>query len=80
MWHRNSPARFASLLSNLDTLVIDEATIVRADLFDMMAVALEKYGPRRGDPFGGVQLVLVGDLETRGHGSSRRGTRARGRR
>lgn len=59
---RYFPKRFASLLGSLATLVIDEASMVRADLFDMMAVALEKYGPRRGAPFGGVQLVLVGDL------------------
>jgi hypothetical protein len=34
----------------------------RADLFDAMAVALERFGPSPGEPFGGVQLVLVGDL------------------
>ncbi|MET8797702.1 hypothetical protein ABZV91_14845 [Nocardia sp. NPDC004568] len=36
--------------------------MIRADLFDMLAAALQRYGPRRGTPFGGVQLVLVGDL------------------
>jgi hypothetical protein len=56
------PARFVSALRELDTLVIDEASMVRADLFDMVAAALERFGPRRGVLFGGVQIVLVGDL------------------
>lgn len=56
------PGRFASTLRGLDTLIIDEASMVRADVFDMVAAALERFGPRPGQPFGGVQLVLVGDL------------------
>jgi hypothetical protein len=56
------PLRFAKTLAALDTLIIDEASMVRADLFDMLAAALQRYGPTPGDPFGGVQVVLVGDL------------------
>lgn len=56
------PRRFAKTLSELDTLIIDEASMVRADLFDMLEAALRRFGPRKGAPFGGVQLVLVGDL------------------
>ncbi|WP_062203929.1 AAA family ATPase [Demequina salsinemoris] len=56
------PGRFAQTLAELDTLIIDEASMVRADLFDALAAALERFGPRHGEPFGGVQLVLVGDL------------------
>ncbi|MFD4008252.1 exonuclease domain-containing protein [Brachybacterium paraconglomeratum] len=56
------PGRFAKALKELDTLIIDEASMVRADLFDALTAALEQYGPRPGTPFGGVQLVLVGDL------------------
>ncbi|WP_304441559.1 AAA family ATPase [Demequina sp. NBRC 110054] len=56
------PGRFASTLAELDTLIIDEASMVRADLFDALAAALERFGPRHGERFGGVQLVLVGDL------------------
>lgn len=59
---RYFPARFAPTLRELDILVIDEASMIRADLFDMLAAALQRFGPRRGAPFGGVQLVLVGDL------------------
>ena len=56
------PGRFARTLRALETLVIDEASMVRADVLDMVATALERFGPRPGTPFGGVQLVLVGDL------------------
>src|SRR5699024_6016561 len=56
------PRRFAQALGDLDTLIIDEASMVRADLFDALTAALERFGPRPGTPFGGVQLVLVGDL------------------
>ncbi|WP_422116544.1 exonuclease domain-containing protein [Brachybacterium sp. UNK5269] len=56
------PRRFAKALKELDTLIVDEASMVRADLFDALTAALERFGPRPGTPFGGVQLVLVGDL------------------
>ncbi|NMA78127.1 MAG: AAA family ATPase, partial [Actinomycetales bacterium] len=56
------PGRFAKALKELDTLIIDEASMVRADLFDALTAALERFGPAPGTPFGGVQLVLVGDL------------------
>ena len=56
------PGRFTKTLASLDTLIIDEASMVRADVFDMLAAALERFGPAPGQPFGGVQIVLVGDL------------------
>ena len=56
------PGRFAKTLASLQTLIIDEASMVRADVFDMVALALSRFGPEPGTPFGGVQIVLVGDL------------------
>lgn len=56
------PGRYAAALRSVSTLVVDEASMVRADLLDMMCEALERFGPRPGEPFGGVQIVLVGDL------------------
>lgn len=56
------PGRFTKTLASLQTLVVDEASMVRADVFDMVAAALERFGPEPGTPFGGVQIVLVGDL------------------
>lgn len=46
----------------LDLLVIDEISMVRADLLDAIDAALRKY--RRSPlPFGGVQLLMIGDLQ-----------------
>lgn len=59
---RHTPGRFAKAVKSLDTLIIDEASMVRADLFDKVTASLERFGPQPGRPFGGVQLVLVGDL------------------
>ena len=59
---RYYPGRFAKTIASLDTLIIDEASMVRADLFDQVTAALERFGPAPGTPFGGVQIVLVGDL------------------
>lgn len=56
------PRSFAKTIKSLDTLVIDEASMIRADLFDCIAAALERFGPKPGTRFGGVQIVLVGDL------------------
>ena len=56
------PGRFTKTLASLQTLIIDEASMVRADVLDMVAAALERFGPAPGTPFGGVQIVLVGDL------------------
>jgi ATP-dependent DNA helicase PIF1 len=56
------PRKFGRVLSKIDTLIVDEASMVRADIFDCMATALERFGPRPGERFGGVQIVLVGDL------------------
>lgn len=59
---RYSPGRFKDAINEVETLVIDEASMVRADLFDLMSEALKRFGPKRGEPFGGVQIALVGDL------------------
>ena len=59
---RYRPGRFAKTLASLQTLIVDEASMVRADLFDLLTAALERFGPHPGRPWGGVQLVLVGDL------------------
>lgn len=48
-------------LAYVDLLVIDEVSMVRADLMDKASVALQRARQSR-EPFGGVQLVLIGDL------------------
>ena len=50
-------ANTAKLMQSLDILVIDEISMVRADLFDMMDLALQRLR-KDARRFGGVQLVL----------------------
>jgi ATP-dependent DNA helicase PIF1 len=49
------------LLSSLETLVIDEVSMVSADLMDAIDRSLRQARGRKDDPFGGVQVVLFGD-------------------
>ena len=49
------------LLNTIDTLVIDEVSMVNADLMDAMDRSLRQARQRPDDAFGGVQLVLFGD-------------------
>ena len=53
------PGRFAKTLASLDTLIIDEASMVRADVFDMLATALERFGPAVRRCAGGAGLRSV---------------------
>ena len=50
------------LIRTLDLLVIDEISMVRCDLLDAVDQELRMH---RGinKPFGGVQLLLIGDLQ-----------------
>jgi ATP-dependent exoDNAse (exonuclease V) alpha subunit len=50
------------IYEKIDVLVIDEVSMVRADLFDCIEKFLRINGPEPGSPFGGVQMVVVGDL------------------
>lgn len=54
--------RNAKLYAKLETIVIDEISMVRADLLDCIDVFLRMYGPDSTRPFGGVQMIFVGDL------------------
>ena len=51
-----------NILRSLDLLVIDEISMVRADLLDAIDDVLRRYQDR-SKPFGGVQLLLIGDLQ-----------------
>ena len=46
----------------LDTIVIDEISMVRADLLDCVDKFLRLNGPKSDKPFGGIQMALIGDL------------------
>ena len=50
------------IMRSIDLLVIDEISMVRADVLDAVDAALRRYR-RNGQPFGGVQLLMIGDLQ-----------------
>lgn len=54
--------RAKRIYKQLQTLIIDEASMLRADLLDCIDTFLRLYGPDGEQSFGGVQLILVGDL------------------
>lgn len=49
------------LYRTVTTIVIDEISMVRADLLDCVDVFLRTVR-KRSEPFGGVQMILIGDL------------------
>ena len=50
------------LLQNLETLIIDEISMVRADVFDAIDYSLRVHRKKLTQPFGGVQVIVFGDL------------------
>jgi len=51
-----------NIIRSLDLLIIDEISMVRADTLDAIDSALRRYRIRHL-PFGGVQLLMIGDLQ-----------------
>ena len=51
-----------NLYKRLTTIVVDEVSMVRADLLDCIDKFLRLNGPDPTLPFGGVQMILIGDL------------------
>jgi YD repeat-containing protein len=49
------------LLQRADMIVIDEVSMVRCDLLDTVDVLLRTFGGNRHLPFGGKQLLFIGD-------------------
>lgn len=54
--------RNPEVYKNLEILIIDEISMVRADLLDCVNEFLKMHGPKKNSPFGGVQLIFIGDL------------------
>ena len=52
----------SGLLRKLQTVIIDEISMVRADILDAIDIQLRRFGPERSLPFGGVQMIFFGDL------------------
>jgi DNA-directed RNA polymerase subunit F/GTPase SAR1 family protein len=65
---QNDPAGYkmsrekVNIIRSLDLLIIDEISMVRADTLDAIDSALRRYKIRHL-PFGGVQMLMIGDLQ-----------------
>ncbi|OGR64199.1 MAG: AAA family ATPase [Elusimicrobia bacterium GWB2_63_22] len=59
---RRARKKDAELYKALEIIVIDEASMVRADLMDCVDAFMRLNGPDPLRPFGGVQVALFGDL------------------
>lgn len=50
------------LIKSIDLIVIDEISMVRADVLDAIDSVLRQYRDRN-QPFGGVQMLMIGDMQ-----------------
>jgi energy-coupling factor transporter ATP-binding protein EcfA2 len=61
-FNKKFSSRKIKIINSLDLLIVDEISMVRADILDAMDDVLRTYRDR-SRPFGGVQLLLIGDLQ-----------------
>ena len=59
--HKSLSKNKINIIRTLELLIIDEISMVRADLLDAVDAALRRYRRSRM-PFGGVQLLMIGDV------------------
>ncbi len=50
------------IFQQLELLIIDEISMVRCDTLDAIDTVLKHFRNRNSEPFGGVQLLLIGDM------------------
>jgi hypothetical protein len=50
------------LINDLELMIIDEVSMVRCDLLDVVDVLLRTFRKKQHLPFGGVQVVFIGDM------------------
>ena len=56
------PKNLQKVIRELELIIIDEISMVRADIIDFIDKVLRVYGGNMREPFGGKQLLLVGDI------------------
>ena len=52
----------SNIYKKIDIIIIDEISMVRADLLDFIDKFMRLNGPSNNKPFGGVQVLAIGDL------------------
>ncbi|MES2567853.1 MAG: helix-turn-helix domain-containing protein [Bacteroidota bacterium] len=60
--HLNMREQKRKLLQELELLIIDEVSMLRADLLDTIDFVLKNIRRQQHKPFGGVQVLFIGDL------------------
>ncbi|MFW0715618.1 helix-turn-helix domain-containing protein [Pedobacter sp. N23S346] len=60
--HLNMQGNKRRMIQELELLVIDEVSMLRADMLDAIDFTLRYIRRNRNIPFGGVQLLFIGDL------------------
>lgn len=50
------------MLNEMELLIIDEVSMLRADILDAIDLVLRIVRRKRNIPFGGVQLLMIGDM------------------
>ncbi|WP_300506399.1 AAA family ATPase [uncultured Duncaniella sp.] len=56
------PGALVKLIREVELIIIDEISMVRADIIDFVDLLLRTYSGNQREPFGGKQLLLVGDV------------------
>lgn len=56
------PGHLVKLIREVELIIIDEISMVRADIIDFVDLLLRTYSGNQREPFGGKQLLLVGDV------------------
>ncbi len=56
------PGHLIKLIQKVELIIIDEISMVRADIIDFIDKLLRTYSGNNREPFGGKQLLLVGDV------------------
>lgn len=57
----NANNKISHILRSINTIVLDEVSMLRADLMDAINISLQK-NRENNLPFGGVQMIFIGDL------------------
>ena len=60
--HKKFKKERLKIIRTLDLLIIEEISLVRADILDAVDMTLRKYR-KSSLPFGGVQLLMIGDAQ-----------------
>ena len=60
--HLNMQGNKRRMIQELELLVIDEVSMLRADMLDAIDFSLRYIRRNRNVPFGGVQILFIGDL------------------